>query len=264
MSKNRARTGHKGSGMLLLWAVLFTLFLNVKAWGQDYSGVYYIANAIWNGDHDATNEPQHEYYWYNVNTPEYNWYLVPGADPHQVNRQDAYYSNNYSVTYGDPERPFLTTYRTNRDANSIWIVKKTGNYYYIIHALTGKYVKYEPPYITGNSGYTNNNNCHRKAVHLEAWTDPDNDPGNVFKFEITTNTNTAQSISGFNIKYTGTIPSESSHSSWTQRTKGGKRKFPQREAICLVMGLFCRSIKGTKTTETKTNWCCHSEEPLAG
>ena len=60
------------------------------------------------------------------------------------------------------------------------------------------------------------------------------------------------------------IPSESSHSSWTQRTKGGKRKFPQREAICLVMGLFCRSVKGTKTTETKTNWCCHSEEPLAG
>ena len=60
------------------------------------------------------------------------------------------------------------------------------------------------------------------------------------------------------------IPSGSSHSSWTQRTKGGKRKFPQGEAICLVMGLFCRSVKGTKTTETRTNWCCHSEEPLAG
>ena len=30
------------------------------------------------------------------------------------------------------------------------------------------------------------------------------------------------------------------------------------------MGLLCGSFKGTRTTETKTNYCCHSEEPLAG
>lgn len=174
----------------------------VPAWAQtDYTGIYYIANAIWNGDHDATNEPQHEYYWYNVNTPEYNWYLVPGADPQQNNKEDAYYSSNYSTTPGDPEMPFLTTYRTNRDNNSIWIIKKTGNYYYIIHALTGKYVKYEPPY-TGS-------NAHRKAIHLEAWTDPNNNPGDVFKYEITTNTNTSSSVTGFNIKYLGTLSSGS-------------------------------------------------------
>ena len=162
-------------------------------WGQkDYSGVYYIANAIWNGSN--TSSP---YYWYSADTPEYNWYLVPAADPRRDNKEDAYYSSNYSSTSGDSERPFLTTYRTNRDNNSIWIVKKTGNLYYIIHALTGKYVKYEPPYTAGN--------VHRKAIHLETWTDSNNDPGDVFKYEITEITRAKPSITGFNIKYTGTL-----------------------------------------------------------
>ena len=184
---------------LALMAVMMAWMMPAKA-QTDYSGVYYIANAIWNGNNTGS-----EYYWYNVNTPEYNWYLVPGADPQRPNKEDAWYSPNYTTQNGDPERPFLTTYRTNRDNNSIWIVKKTGNYYYIIHALTGKYVKYEPPYINGTSGYTNNNNCHRKAIHLEAWTDPNNSPGDVFKYEIATNTNTTSSVTGFNIKYTGAL-----------------------------------------------------------
>lgn len=184
-----------------LIAVMMAWTLPAKA-QTDYSGVYYIANAIWNGSN--TNSP---YYWYNENNTEYNWYLVPGADPHRPNKEDAWYSPNYTTQNGDEERPFLTTYRTNRDNNSIWIIKKTGNYYYIIHALTGKYVKYEPPYINGVSGQTNNKNCHRKAIHLEAWTDPDNKPGAVFKYEITTNTNTTPtpSVTGFNIRYTGTL-----------------------------------------------------------
>ena len=167
---------------------------------NDCSGVYYIANAIWNGSNTGSS-----YYWYNENTPEYNWYLVPGDDPQRDDKQDAYYSSNYSTTPVATDKPFLTTYRTNRDNNSIWIIKKTGNNYYIIHVLTGKYVKYEPPYQKNINGYSNNNNCHRKAIHLEEWTDPDNDPGDVFKYEITTNTNTDQNITGFNIKYTGTL-----------------------------------------------------------
>lgn len=182
-----------------LFLTLLLLFSGVVgSWGQDYSGVYYIANAIWNGSNTSS-----QYYWYNESTPEYNWYLVPGANPQRENKEDAFYSSNYSSTNGDPEKPFLTTFRTNRDNNSIWIIKKTGNYYYIIHALTGKYVKYEPPY-TGN-------NIHRKAIHLEAWTDSDNDPGDVFKYEITTNTNTTSSVTGFNIKYTGTLSGSNRH-----------------------------------------------------
>ena len=192
---------------LVISMLLLLVLGSTSVWGQetpDYSGVYYIANAIWNGSN--TSSP---YYWYSENTPEYNWYLVPGANPQQGNKQDAFYSSNYSSTDGYPEKPFLTTFRTNRDNNSIWIIKKTGNYYYIIHALTGKYVKYEPPYINGVSGQTNNDNCHRKAIHLEAWTDSDNDPGDVFKYEITTNKNTTSSVTGFNIKYTGTLASGS-------------------------------------------------------
>lgn len=183
-------------------AALLLCVSGVKA--QDYTGIYYIANAIWNGSNTGS-----EYYWYNVNTPGYNWYLVPGADPQRPNKEDAWYSPNYTTQNGSSDTPFLTTYRTNKVANSIWIVKKTGNYYYIIHALSGKYVKYEPPYVNGVSGQSNNNNCHRKAVHLEAWTDPDNDPGDVFKYEITTNTNTSQNITGFNIRYTGALPAGS-------------------------------------------------------
>ena len=171
------------------------LFCVLGANGQDYTGIYYIANAIWNADNNTS-----EYYWYSVDTPEYNWYLVPGADPQLEHYSDAYFNNQYSNTnsggtadytgsnYGDPEKPFLTTYRTNRDRNSIWIVKKTGDYYYIIHALTGKYIKYERTYKSFAT---------RKTMHLE---DVDGDaPGNVFQYVITTNTNSAQSITGFNI-----------------------------------------------------------------
>ena len=185
-------------GSVVAGALLFLAVMMMPGMilAQDYTGIYYIANAIWNGDNTGS-----EYYWYNVNTPEYNWYLVPGADPHLTHYSDAYFNNQYSNTnsggnddytgsnYGDPGKPFLTTYRTNRDNNSIWIVKKTGDDYYIIHALTGKYVKYERTYKSFPA---------RKTMHLED-VEGDN-PGNDFKYEITNNTNTAQSITGFNIK----------------------------------------------------------------
>lgn len=175
-------------------AALLLCVSGVKA--QDYTGIYYIANAIWNGSNTGS-----EYYWYNVNTPEYNWYLVPGADSHLSHYSDAYFNDQYSNTncgdaadytgsnYGDPEKPFLTTYRTNRDRNSIWIVKKTGDYYYIIHALTGKYIKYERTYKSFAT---------RKTMHLEDV--EGGNPGDVFKYEITENSNSAQSITGFNIR----------------------------------------------------------------
>ena len=130
-----------------------------SVWGQtDFSGVWYIAN--------ETNHANAQ-----INT---HWYLVPGADPHVSHYADAYFHDQYCNTsgkgdytgdnYGDSGKPFLTTYQTDRDLNSIWIVVSTGDgYYNIIHAKTGKYVVYEPPYKDAKN---------RKSMHLESITTP--------------------------------------------------------------------------------------------
>ena len=125
---------------------------------------------------------QHPYagVWYMKVKKNLNYYMVPAADPqvtaaNHVN-EDAYFSSNYSTQDGDPEKPFITTYQTSGDLNSIWIfvpVSDESNYYYILHALTGKYVKYQT-YLTGD-------NARRKYVHLEAV----DSPGETEKFEIT-------------------------------------------------------------------------------
>ncbi len=139
-----------------------------NAWGQtDFSGTYYIANET---NHANGNYGTH-------------WYLVPGADPHAAHYADAYFHNEFcnkggkgdytGSNYGDPEKPFLTTYQTNQDLNSIWIISSTGDgYYNIKHAKTGYYVVYEPPYKDAT---------HRKSMHLES-TDS---PGENAKFTIT-------------------------------------------------------------------------------
>ena len=106
-----------------------------------------------------------------------NYYMVPAADPHQTNYHDAYYSSNYNLANGDPEKPFIATYKTNRDNNSIWeIIPSSDNdgYFFIKHWLTGKYLIYEPPY---------NDLTNRKSVHLQT-TDS---PGENAKFDIASN-----------------------------------------------------------------------------
>ena len=149
------KTGLRFAISLLL---MFVLGINT-AWGQtDYSGVWYIANET---NHANANNSTH-------------WYLVPGADPKADHYADAYFHNQYcnksgkgdytGDNYGDPEKPFLTTYQTNRVLNSIWIVVPTDDgYYNIIHAKTGKYIVYEPPYKEAP---------HRKSMHLESTTTP--------------------------------------------------------------------------------------------
>ena len=138
--------------------LMFLLGINT-AWGlTDFSGVWYIANETNHGNA-------------NTNT---HWYLVPGANPQTDHYADAYFHNQYCNTsgsgdytgdnYGDPGKPFLTTYQTDRDLNSIWIVVSTGDgYYNIIHAKTGKYIVYEPPYKDA---------INRKSMHLESTTTP--------------------------------------------------------------------------------------------
>ena len=147
------------ASLLLLFLIL--VFGGVNVWGED-------------------THP-HKGVWYLKCKKNTSYYMVPAKNPQittdsHVN-EDAYFSNNYSSQAGDPEMPFITTYTTSGDLNSIWIfvpVSDENDYYYIVHALTGKYVKYQK-YLTGN-------NARRKFVHLETIANP----GDTEKFEITT------------------------------------------------------------------------------
>ena len=152
--------------LVISMLLMFTLG-TTTAWAvDDFSGIWYIAN---NANHDNATIDTH-------------WYLVPGADPKQQHYADAYFSDeycsqsgkgDYKTTYGDPEKPFLTTFQTSQDFNSIWVVVSTGDgYYNIIHFKTGKYIVYEPPYLDAPN---------RKSVHLESTTTP----GDNAKFDIT-------------------------------------------------------------------------------
>ena len=130
------------------------------AWGQPSEGLYFIANYNNKG--------------YNVETPANNYYLVPAANPQQAHQIDAYYSANYGSADGDPNQPFLTTYKTNKDANSVWILEASGEsgFYYIKHQSTGRYVIYETVFSGGDS--------RRKSMHLKET----NTPGDEAKFAI--------------------------------------------------------------------------------
>ena len=157
------KCSHTGNKTALRFALslllMFVLGINT-AWGQEthpYAGVWYM---------QVKKNPA--------------YYMVPAANPqvttaNHVN-EDAYFSSNYSTQAGDPEKPFVTTYQTSGDLNSIWIfvpVSGENNYYYIVHAKSGKYIKYQT-YLTGD-------NARRKYVHLETMVTP----GETEKFEIT-------------------------------------------------------------------------------
>ena len=157
-----------------------------SVWGQtgtNYSGLYYFVNrgSGKSGDSKIAD----------ITNPDNYFYLVPADNPQQGDKRDAWFSSDYSTANGDPEKPYLTTYRTRKDAaavptgvtnrphNSVWIVKfaSTDNgtdYYNLIHVATGKYVVYEPPYSSKNN---------RKSMHLLT-TDS---PGENAKFAITRN-----------------------------------------------------------------------------
>lgn len=172
--------------LIVSMLLMFTLG-TTTAWGQtgtDRSGIFYFANG---GSGKTTpDDPAIT----SISDPDDYFYLVPADNPRQDNKRDAWYSSNYSTANGNPEKPYLTTYKTKKDAatvptdvterphNSVWIVKFAStdsgtDYYYLIHAATGKYVVYEPPY---------SNNWNRKSVHLLK-TDR---PGDNAKFAITT------------------------------------------------------------------------------
>lgn len=161
----------QGRGVLgLMLLAVFAVFFGGTAWAQDdFTGIWYIANEL---NHSSTIDKQ--------------WCLVPAANPRQEHYADAYFNNQYCNTggsgdytgtnYGDPEKPFITTYQTSQDDNSAWIITAVSDesgIYNIIHAATGKYLVYEPPYKDA---------INRKSMHLETISGT---PGENAKFAIT-------------------------------------------------------------------------------
>ena len=148
-----------------LYAALALLLCSTLPLQAQFGGVWYIDNEA-NHSQASANR----------------WYLVPAANPQQASAIDAYYSPNHAVTNGDPAKPFLTTYQTNKDNNSAWLIVPSGEsgYYFVIHTLTGKYVIYEPP-------LPNDNDNQRKSMHLQTIDDGAYNPStnDAFKFAIT-------------------------------------------------------------------------------
>ena len=176
----------------LVVTLLLMLMLGVNAaWGQ--TGIWYIAN-----DNSSDKHPGDVY---SLASDDKKYYLVPAKNPQTTNAIDAYYSPNHNNTYGDSDKPFLATAFTNKDPNSIWIVKESGEsgYYFVIHALTGKYVVYEVPLPNDpnkNNDADETKNGKRKTMHLQTIDNGDYNPStnDNFKFAITT------SGSGYNIR----------------------------------------------------------------
>ena len=131
--------------------IMMALIMPQKIQAQS-SGVYYIIN----NNNNA----------YVLNSAT-NWYLVPAS-----NGGDATVSISYYTWNNDANTPLVTTYQTGKDLNSAWAVVKDGDYYYLIHILTGTYMAV-------NDGVGTNSN--RRRLHMEST----NTPGDIHRFKIT-------------------------------------------------------------------------------
>ena len=135
-------------------SLLLMLLFTSAAWGQDYSGLYFIGSRDY-----APNKKTENFYLCATE----NWYYYQSESPYYTNTADP---NNVM--------PFMTTYQCRNGnngytaSNAVWIIeKKSGtNYYYIKHANSGKYLTY-------NVAMGNNSNVGRMRVHLEASPDDD-------------------------------------------------------------------------------------------
>lgn len=204
----RASRDYGSPATTLRLVVLMLLMMVVGVSGvkaqtsTDYSGVFYFINCG-SGKTDPV-DPKIA----NITNSDDYFYLVPADAPQQENKRDAWFSSDYSTANGNSETPYLTTYKTKKDAadiptgvtgrprNSVWIVEfvstESGtDYYHIIHAVTGKYVVYDPPYSTKNN---------RKSVHLLTT----GSPGDNAKFAITTHSNNNSNCYNFRPKSIGT------------------------------------------------------------
>ena len=122
--------------MLLFLAAM--LAMTTGAWAQDYSGTYYLLNTQGNST---------------------TYYLVPCMG-------GGYYQDNEAT-------PYLTTYQTAQDMNSLWRLEKVTvsgtDYYRFIHNATGLYVTYNEAVLDYSSDARL---APRLRLHLEAFDTP--------------------------------------------------------------------------------------------
>ena len=145
------------------WSFVALVMLPFLGWGQE-TGLYYIANNnnnAFNPDNSLTN-----------------WYLVPasnGGDPNIAVNRWALNDNE--------DTPLVTTYQTLKDNNSVWAVVSSGDFYYLIHVLTNKYMTYNTPVGA---------NTNRRAFHMETTSAPGD--ASLFTFKEHTGTPVFYSI----------------------------------------------------------------------
>ena len=140
---------------LLILMVMMTLGAT-GAWGQtNLSGKYFYIS----GNNQGQNS-------YNLSNTTTNYYLCPTVDWLYY---DASATNKF--TNVDNGQPFLTSYQyrngTNDARKAVWKIVKhaTQDYYYIIHAIDGKYVVSNASLPTSGA--------NRLRVHLETTSTPD-------------------------------------------------------------------------------------------
>ena len=155
-NEKEAHCQREGSAPRLRWVAVILLMIGwgMTAMGQDYSGYYFIAN-------NKTNA-------FNSTDPTANWYMVPASNCGYPSLSPTAWQYNNSA-----DTPLVTTFQTQKDNNSIWHIVKSGDYYYIIHNASGKYLTYNEPEISTNY----------RAFHLESVSNLDDE----HLFSITSN-----------------------------------------------------------------------------
>ncbi len=166
---NSSPKGHFLRSLLLLLMLVGAS----EVWGQ-VEGSWFIASG---GNAYKYNSKTDSTYSYDKNSPATNFYMVPAGDPVQSNKNDAFFDG----ATANPQKPFLTTYKTGLANEAIWVFEKVDgetDTYYIKHAETGNYVIFEKFFTDGN--------WRRKCMHLDGKTPSEAEAG---KFKITYNKN---------------------------------------------------------------------------
>lgn len=155
-------TYFKGTYVLRIFLFLMLMVMEVNVWGQtDYSGVYYIGTHGYDGNSNNTN----------------NYYLCPTEGWIFYKPDNDEWSTD-GTTYPNP---FLTTFKCKTNdyhsgdaSTAVWIVEKDpdSDYYYIIQAITGKYMV--------SNGQISGATANRMRVHLEAVTEGNLDDKELF------------------------------------------------------------------------------------
>ena len=206
-------------------AVMVILMMVVgvnEALAQDgYSGTYYIANY---------KLEENSGYYKTDNLPK-NFYLCPTEG--YVFFQSP---KNYSTS--DTGMPFLTTYKARNHADydlrkMVWIIKKSGDYYTIQHALTGKYITYNDQ-IQGTS------NAGRMRFHLQE----SDDPGDNMKFEINNPTGTRYTLCPKNSNSNSLNPAAGNKDNLTAENAGSGG--PTGVSVGGIVGQYASNNEGSQ------------------